>query len=152
MLSQPDLETGSMYDFEFLTDDKASLDASEQYWFRVCRIMEEEEDALIDEVADDARLSSEQRKEARSTLRHLYRTIHDKDKITFYEESDQSLERVLNIFIRMNSGGTTLSYSDLLLSIAVAQWSSLDAREEIHALVDEMNRVGDGFNVSKISS
>ncbi|MCP5934263.1 DUF262 domain-containing protein, partial [Klebsiella pneumoniae] len=67
----------------------------------------------------------------------------------FYEESDQSLERVLNIFIRMNSGGTTLSYSDLLLSIAVAQWSSLDAREEIHALVDEMNRVGDGFNVSK---
>ncbi len=149
LLSQPDLETGSMYDFEFLTDDKASLDASEQYWFRVGRIMEEEEDALIDEVADDARLSSEQRKEARSTLRHLYRTIHDKDKISFYEESDQSLERVLNIFIRMNSGGTTLSYSDLLLSIAVAQWSSLDAREEIHALVDEMNRVGDGFNVSK---
>jgi hypothetical protein len=49
----------------------------------------------------------------------------------------------------MNSGGTTLSYSDLLLSIAVAQWDDLEAREEIHNLVDEMNRVGDGFNISK---
>lgn len=64
-------------------------------------------------------------------------------------ETQQDLERVLNIFIRMNSGGTALSYSDLLLSIAVAQWGNLDARAEIHSLVDEMNRVGDGFGYSK---
>lgn len=37
--------------------------------------MEEEEDALIDAVTDDQRLTPEQRKQARSTLRHLYRTI-----------------------------------------------------------------------------
>ncbi|MEL0169928.1 MAG: DUF1524 domain-containing protein [Pseudomonadaceae bacterium] len=49
----------------------------------------------------------------------------------------------------MNSGGTPLSYSDLLLSIAVAQWSVLDARQEIHELVDQMNKVGDQFNFSK---
>jgi len=42
-----------------------------------------------------------------------------------------------------------LSYSDLLLSIAVAQWSKLDARQEIHGLVDEINRIGSGFNLSK---
>lgn len=149
LLKEPELETGLMYGFEFLNDDRAKQKSQSEYWFRVGRVMEEEEDTLIDEVADDDTLTSEQKKEARSTLRHLYRTIHDKDKIAFYEESDQDLERVLNIFIRMNSGGTTLSYSDLLLSIAVAQWSTLDAREEIHALVDEMKRVGDGFNVSK---
>lgn len=149
LLKEPELETGLMYGFEFLNDDRAMQKSQSEYWFRVGRVMEEEEDTLIDEVADDDTLTSELKKEARSTLRHLYRTIHDKDKIAFYEESDQDLERVLNIFIRMNSGGTTLSYSDLLLSIAVAQWSTLDAREEIHALVDEMKRVGDGFNVSK---
>lgn len=55
---------------------------------------------------------------------------------------------MLNIFIRMNSGGTVLSYSDLLLSIAVAQWKG-DARKEIHTLVDELNNTGDGFNFSK---
>jgi hypothetical protein len=49
----------------------------------------------------------------------------------------------------MNDGGTKLSYSDLLLSIAVSQWSNLDARQEIHGLVDEINRIGSGFNLSK---
>ncbi|CAN0358954.1 unnamed protein product, partial [Ectocarpus sp. 4 AP-2014] len=37
---------------------------------------------------------------------------------------------------------------DLLLSIAVAQWSG-DARQEIHTLVDELNNTGDGFDFSK---
>ena len=49
----------------------------------------------------------------------------------------------------MNSGGTTLSYSDLLLSIAVAQWDTLDAREEIHSLVDDLNQIGEGFSFTK---
>ena len=59
------------------------------------------------------------------------------------------MDKVLNIFIRTNSGGTVLSYSDLLLSIAVAQWSNHDAREEIHALVDQLNDTGQGFAFSK---
>lgn len=42
-----------------------------------------------------------------------------------------------------------LSYSDLLLSIAVAQWKQLDARAEIHRLVDELNRIGTGFALSQ---
>ncbi len=41
-----------------------------------------------------------------------------------------------------------LSYSDLLLSVATAQWES-DAREQITELVDELNNIGRGFNVNK---
>ena len=41
------------------------------------------------------------------------------------------------------------SYSDLLLSIAVAQWKRLDARQEIHDLVDELNQTGDNFAFSQ---
>lgn len=149
LLGEPNLETGSKYQFEFLTEDRGSIISDSEYWFKVARIMNEDEDELVDEVQDSDILTTDQKKEARKALRELYRTIHFKDKIAYYEESDQSLEKVLNIFIRMNSGGTTLSYSDLLLSIAVAQWGDLDAREEIHNLVDEMNRVGDGFNISK---
>ncbi len=149
LLGEPNLETGSKYQFEFLTEERGSIISDSEYWFKVARIMNEDEDELVDEVQDSVVLTADQKKEARKALRELYRTIHFKDKIAYYEESDQSLEKVLNIFIRMNSGGTTLSYSDLLLSIAVAQWGDLDAREEIHNLVDEMNRVGDGFNISK---
>ena len=42
-----------------------------------------------------------------------------------------------------------MSHSDLLLSVAVAQWTYHDARAEIHALVDELNRIGSGFSFSK---
>jgi len=136
------------FDFEFLTVNKAEAQTEKELWFRVGRILEEGIDDLTDAL-DDLEMSKEARRTARNVLRLLHRTIHDQDKISFYEEANQDLERVLNIFIRMNSGGTTLSYSDLLLSIAVAQWRELDAREEIHSLVDEMNQTGDGFSFSK---
>jgi hypothetical protein len=48
----------------------------------------------------------------------------------------------------MNSGGTALSYSDLLFSIAVANWE-LDARREVNKLVDALNGIGGGFSFSK---
>jgi hypothetical protein len=59
------------------------------------------------------------------------------------------LDKVLNIFIRVNSGGTVLTYSDLLLSIASAQWENHDAREEITEFVDEVNSIGGGFRINK---
>ena len=43
--------------------------------------------------------------------------------------------KVLDIFVRVNSGGTPLSYSDLLLSMATNQWQDRDAREEVRTLV-----------------
>ncbi|UQG60890.1 DUF262 domain-containing protein [Marinobacter sp. M3C] len=149
LLGQAEEETGSQYQFEFLTDKQSKDRADDAYWFRVGRILEEDRDDLNDELNDDWKGDRDVLKSARGVLRHLVTTIFDKDKIAYYEEKDQDLERVLNIFIRMNSGGTILSYSDLLLSIAVAQWNNLDAREEIHALVDEMNETGDGFSYSK---
>jgi hypothetical protein len=147
LLGTENPETNSMYQFEFLTTEQVEQTETD-YWFSVNRILESDIDDLTDEL-DDSIENKDTRKRARNVLRQLRRTIFDQDKISYYEESNQSLERVLNIFIRMNSGGTPLSYSDLLLSIAVAQWTTLDAREEIHSLVDSMNIEGDGFSYSK---
>jgi hypothetical protein len=88
---------------------------------------------------------------ASDTLHQLYTVIHTAPTIAFYTEKSQELDRVLRIFIRMNSGGTVLSYSDLLLSIAVAQWSKLDARQEIHSLVGSLNKIGPGFKVENFN-
>ncbi|MEX2745611.1 DUF262 domain-containing protein [Rhizobium mongolense] len=148
LLSEPDLESGSKYHFEFLTAEQATTPEDGEVWFHCGRVLTEDYDALVDSL-DDLDLDKESVKAARATLRLFHRTIHDKDVITYYEEENQSLEHVLNIFIRMNSGGTPLSYSDLLLSIAVAQWEEVDAREEIHTLVDDMNNEGDGFKFTK---
>ena len=90
----------------------------------------------------------EQSRFARDTLARLQEVIHKQNIISYYREKSEQLDKVLNIFIRVNSGGTVLSYSDLLLSVASAQWES-DAREQITDLVDELNAIGMGFNVNK---
>ena len=73
-------------------------------------------------------------------VERLRKAVRDDLVIAYYEEEAQDLDKVLNIFIRVNSFGEPLSYSDLLLSIATAQWSERDARDAIYGLVDDLNR------------
>jgi len=98
---------------------------------------------------DISELGKEKFRYANKTLFKLYEVIQKNKSINFFLEKGESLDKVLNIFIRVNSGGTQLSYSDLLLSIATAQWKEKDAREEITSFVDEINSIGDGFNINK---
>ena len=86
--------------------------------------------------------------EPHEVLFRLFEVVRNQYLVSSYQEKSQELEKGLQIFIRTNSGGTVLSYSDLLLSVAVAQWTS-DAREEIHQLVDDINKIGAGFAFSK---
>lgn len=79
----------------------------------------------------------------------VYESVHVAGTVSAYLEKEQGLDRVLSIFVRVNSGGTVLSYSDLLLSMATAEWSARDARETIYELVDEINHQGRGFAFSK---
>jgi hypothetical protein len=86
---------------------------------------------------------------ANEALFKLWSIVHDKGIINYFLEKDEKLDKVLNIFIRINSGGTILSYSDILLSIATAQWEQWNAREVIIPFVDELNNIGDGFSFNK---
>jgi hypothetical protein len=146
-------EEGEAYSFQFKDPEKAKADTS-ALWYPVGNIVSVTNVAKLLQwlfaIFKERGLASEtdQFNRASNTLARLYEVVTT-PTITFYMEKSQELERVLRIFIRMNSGGTVLSYSDLLLSIAVAQWSVLDARQEIHDLVDQLNKIGSGFNFSK---
>jgi uncharacterized protein with ParB-like and HNH nuclease domain len=80
-------------------------------------------------------------------LSKLHEAIFTKSNINYYEEDDQIPDKAVNIFVRINSGGTYLTPSDILWSIAVANWKEKDARTEINDLVDNIR--GKGFNISK---
>lgn len=140
-------ESGEKYRFEFLTEERASEENPEECWFKVGDILGMQSGPSMLAWLNQ-RLPQDKLTTAFTTLDELYQAVHNRHLISYYEEKDQQLDKVLNIFIRMNSGGTVLSYSDLLLSIAVAQWTG-DARTEIHTLVDELNSTGDGFNFSQ---
>jgi len=149
------------FDFQFLTDDECANDI-DHYWFLVSEVMRFDKlaDAMkyLQKVTNFLVTSAQNNGEpydevkgefATETLSKLWQAIHSDGTISYYLEKSPELDKVLNIFIRVNSGGSPLSYSDLLLSIASAQWDELDAREEIHRAVDEINAIGRGFNVNK---
>ncbi|GAB5461080.1 DUF262 domain-containing protein [Hoeflea alexandrii] len=141
-------EEGIKYEFSFLTEERSKEITPDECWFRVPDILDiDDAPAMLAWV--NSRLPQVQTNQAFKVLNQLYQVVHNKVLVAYYEEKSQDLGKVLNIFIRTNSGGTVLSYSDLLLSIAVAQWSKHDARDEIHALVDQLNDIGQGFAFSK---
>lgn len=136
------------YGFRFLTKDQvASVDNAKDHWFPVKRVLDIEPGPGIFKYIQEAGLAEHDR--AFYILDRLHGVVHRENLINYYEEEDQDLDKVLSIFIRVNSGGTQLSYSDMLLSIATAQWRDLDAREVIHSFVDDLNQTGQGFAFSK---
>ena len=144
-----DEEEGVRYRFRFLTEQQVQVHRDGQCWFRVGEILSMPNAGPAASKWLNARLPQELVDPAFETLDRLYQIVHSKHLVAYYEEKGQELDKALQIFIRMNDGATVLSHSDLLLSIAVAQWTNHDAREEIHKLVDELNGIGAGFTFSK---
>ncbi|WP_286957123.1 MULTISPECIES: DUF262 domain-containing protein [Arsenicicoccus] len=137
-----DEELGLRYDLRFLTDKEASSAADEEdKWFRVGSVLDltDSGPAIMQELA--------QRRIKDTTsgfqrLYDLYRAVRDVRPMNYFLVEDQDADKVLEIFVRVNSGGTPLSYSDLLLSMATNQWKERDAREEVRSLVTELNTNG----------
>ena len=141
------------YDFRFLTD-KERGGIAEGFWYKVGDILTltqpgEASQYVLDNIAFAGTYTKEQTVHANNTLQKLYNVIHTDKTLSYYKEKTSELDKVLNIFIRVNSGGTALTYSDLLLSIASAQWENHDARKEITEFVDDINSIGGGFRINK---
>ena len=142
-----DDDVGTRYQFEFLTPEQAI--ERDGCWFQVSDILTLRNGGpAMTKWLETRDLGDTSMSDAHEVLDRLFQVIRTVPLVSFYEERSQKLEKVLQIFIRTNSGGTVLSYSDLLLSVAVAQWTS-NAREEIHQLVDDLNKTGAGFDFSK---
>ena len=142
------------YDFNFLSE-KELEEKVPGFWFECSRILEFTdiskvmEYLMLNGLMDTSEYTKSEASFALNTLNQFFNVIHQKGTISYYLEESEELDKVLQIFIRINSGGTKLSYSDLLLSIATAQWKDKDAREIIHEFVDEINRIGEGFAFNK---
>ncbi len=120
------------YQFEFHA--KTPENDKEHWWFKVGDILELKS---VVNYTREHKLSDEESE----LLETLNKAFHDKQLISFFEETEKNLNKVLNIFIRVNSGGVKLSYSDLLMSILTASFSS-DIREKMNELVDTLKDKG----------
>lgn len=138
------------FDFRFLSkqDIEGFEKETEKYfWFEVGDILNLDSEQKVKEYLKSKDLLDN--KYAESTLEQLYHVIYKEKLINYYLEESAQPDKVLEIFIRTNSGGTPLSFSDLLMSIASENWETIDARQEIEKLIKEIRGEHLGFNISQ---
>lgn len=147
-------EKEMLYEFEFFpqsNDDifieekkiKKSDSKITKYWIRLKFIisidqLHEVQSKIKKRIKDqiDFEISDDQN----GTIFKLWSKIRFDKLITYYDEKIQDYDKVLDIFVRTNSGGQRLNYSDLLFSYIKLNWN--EARDCFSSLVSELNDGG----------
>ncbi len=134
------------YGFDFREGAEPDGDKP-QLWYLVGRILdfEDAEDAKSDMKSQMVGLTEEQKDNANRLIGRLHNRIHTTLVGNYYQEKSQDYDKVLQVFVRANSAGQPLEYSDLLLATATAKWETLDARSQIHDFTDSLNKIGNGY-------
>ena len=128
-----DDERQMVYNFRFLTKGEVDKLSSTDDLFLVNDIyLYQDRDKLEDYMSER---EWKDKTYAKAALRKLSEVIFKDKLINYYQEENQNIDTVLDIFIRTNSGGEPLSFSNLLMSITTANWEK-DARKEFKSLID----------------
>ncbi|MCP4567922.1 MAG: DUF262 domain-containing protein [FCB group bacterium] len=142
-ISENNGELGIHYGFKFF--ECPPENSIKNYWYKVGSILNYDNEDSFDEFVMETRDSlpddttKAQLRIFEKNLKRLREVIWKEDVISYYTEHDQNYDRVLDIFVRANEGGTKLSKSDLLLSMVTSKWGEVNAREEIYGFVDRIN-------------
>ena len=145
-------EDESQYEFRFLTGTEAKECSANHCWVKVKELMECEEaddvldlwDSYADSLSEEIEVEKDKLKGARNVLNRLWNRLTNEEVINYYPVENQNLDEILDIFVRVNSAGKTLTKTDLLFSTIVAHWE--DGRSQIEDFLEKLNSKGDGFS------
>ena len=136
-------EDDKMYQFLFLKDDdtqvKDLVPINDDKWFRVGKIIDLSS-GIRPFVRENSLSDSEE-----DILDQLRRVICERANINYYLETAVQPNQAVNIFVRTNAGGKTLSISDILLSLTIAGWK-VNAKEEFILLANTIYSYGFSIN------
>ena len=142
--SQRTDEEDISYEFKFLTQEEAKKQKDDKLWYLVKDILKYSQDELVTDLIIPNGWASD--KVAMKNISLLHTRLVGDEIINYFEVQTDSIDSVLDIFVRVNSGGTVLSKSDLLFSTIVSHWDK--ARDEIDKLLAEINKSGEGYKFS----
>lgn len=130
------------YSLDFRTDTEINEYKDNEYWIEVKKILmfNDIEDAndMADTIIEENPKLNSFKKIIRTNLRRIYDILCGENKIiNFYNVKQKSLDEILDIFVRVNSGGTVLTKTDLLMSTIVVHWK--EARSIFDEFVDSLN-------------
>lgn len=151
-----DDERNMIYNFEFLSEydlKKEQDNNPDAKLFKVNDILRYKDEEEVEDYFADNNLTKYDflgYKFAVGTLKKLHRKVFKDQIINYYLEDSQEEDEVLDIFVRTNSGGTKLSFSDLLMSKTTSQWKSKDARKAMEEIKKEVHNCGFDINTDFI--
>lgn len=128
------------YDFRFLTEEESKYQDENTMWYLVNEILKWEDDIAFWNYLKSEPFASKEF--AYTTICTLRDKIFKQGLINYYLEDKQDIDQVLEIFIRTNSGGEPLSFSNLLMSYTTANWTTKDARKSFADLIKQVYSIG----------
>jgi uncharacterized protein with ParB-like and HNH nuclease domain len=144
---QEEQEDGILYEFKFFHQNMGESfqednDGEKKIWFRVKDIYDLKIAQIYSELtkiakAIKASYATDLSDYHKNSIARLCQYLKTDRIIYYYPEIEQDYDKVLDIFVRTNSGGTQLSYSDLLFSTIKSQWS--EARNNFNSLLSTIN-------------
>jgi len=140
---ETDNEMGRKYEFRFLTIAECAEDVKK--WFAVSEIIGLPEAYKLNNLITAAGYKDIEF--ASMALFKLHSVVHTERIINYYNIKQANMEKALNVFVRVNSGGESLSLSDILMATAIANWTTRNAKKEILGLVDHVQ--AKGFFITK---
>jgi len=138
------------YEFKFLTEEESRQNDSHHIWYRINKVLAcsyAEVDTLHYQQLkenNNEKIVTRNRNIIKPILQTLHKRICKDEYIAHFDLTGMGIDEVLDIFIRVNSGGTKLSKSDLLMSTICASWEN--ARDRVEDLLYFVNRKGRGFD------
>lgn len=114
------------------------------YWISVTKLMQAGLEPYINEIYQNPELQPQ----ASTYISRLNRILDIKNVKLHIEEvtgQDKTVDIVVNIFNKVNSGGTKLSKGDLALAQICAGWP--DARQELRDLLAQWSKAGYNFKM-----
>ena len=142
--SETDDEEEMAYCFKFLSHSEVSCDSDDCVWYKVKDIVQYPDLVALNKFIRNSTWGANDI--AADNITKLYERIKINEIINYFEYASDSIDDVLDIFVRVNSGGTVLSKTDLLFSTIISFWDG--GREEIDRLLTSINNIGDHYSFS----
>ncbi len=137
--------TGRNFRFEFWRDDQSKRPKRLIRVSDVAAWSPRHEQQEIEHAIKATDLSDEEAPIARANLQLLRQVLMIQlvpletiDEDVLRPEQSRSIDEILEIFVRVNDGGTKLTKSDLMFSLIKTRW--IGARDAFDTLLDHVNR------------
>lgn len=138
------------YEFRFKTEESVYKEnlTGNYYWFKVGEILDFKSNKDYRKILGEYyyQASDDKKDHIGDIFQDLYKKLMEEPVINYFEVNTEEFDRVLQIFVRINSGGTSLGYTDLLMSIISNSWQ--EARDKIDETLKSINS-DYGFDIPK---